>query len=64
FDFAMSGNPFADVNEMEGFPVKTRSFRGNALEAESVVKSATEKDIEDAAFEAPAGYERRTIGNG
>ncbi|MGH8496246.1 MAG: hypothetical protein ACREVN_08925, partial [Gammaproteobacteria bacterium] len=42
FDFAMSGNPFADVNEMEGFPVKTRSFRGNALEAESVVKSATE----------------------
>lgn len=62
FDFAMTGNPFADVGEMEGFPVKTRSFRGNALEAESVVKSATARNIEDSAFEAPAGYERRSIG--
>lgn len=64
FDFAMSGNPFADIDEMDGFPVKTRSFRGNALEAESVVKSATEKSIDAAAFEAPAGYDKRSIGAG
>lgn len=62
FDFAMSGNPFADIGEMDGFPVKTRSFLGNALEAETVVKSAKAKTIDASVFEAPAGYDRRSIG--
>ncbi|MBA3562633.1 MAG: hypothetical protein H0W33_01200 [Gammaproteobacteria bacterium] len=61
FDFAMSGNPFADVGKMDGFPVKTRSFRDNALEAETVVKSAKAKSIDPSVFEAPAGYDRRSI---
>lgn len=61
FDFTASGNPFADVGEMKGLPVKTRIFRGNELESETVVKAAAEKDLGPDLFAPPAGYERRSI---
>ena len=62
FDFEMTGNPFADVRNMDGLPVKTRTFRGNELESETVIMSATETAIGPKPFQPPEGYERRSIG--
>ncbi|CAN5137212.1 hypothetical protein BH24PSE2_BH24PSE2_04520 [soil metagenome] len=61
FESAVTGNPLADISDMNGFPVKARSFRGKALESETVLKSAKAKPVADAVFEAPQGYERRSI---
>lgn len=62
FDFAVSGNPFADVGDMKGLPVKTRTFRGNELESETVIITATETALGPKPFQPPEGYERRGIG--
>lgn len=50
-------------DEIDGFPVVTRSFgSGGGLENEAVLKSSTKRDLDAAEFEAPTGYVRRSMG--
>jgi len=48
--------------EIGGFPVVTRDFKGGELESESVLQSVTQRDLDPADFEPPAGYKRRSMG--
>lgn len=60
---AMGDNPFSRMKEIGGFPVLTRELSdGGSLESESVLRSATRRDVDPAEFEPPAGYKRRSMG--
>lgn len=57
------GDPiFEHMEEIDGFPVVTRSFEGGELDSETVLQSVTERDLDPDAFEPPKGYRLRTMG--
>lgn len=60
--FGAGKNPIEDFTGAGGFPVVTRSFEGGELESETVLESATERDLDPDAFEPPKGYRLRTMG--
>ncbi|MEE8525827.1 MAG: hypothetical protein V3T72_17975 [Thermoanaerobaculia bacterium] len=60
--FDAGKNPIEDFTRVGGFPVVTRSFEGGELESETVLESATERDLDPDAFEPPKGYRLRTMG--
>ena len=61
FGGAVSENPFVGLEELEGFPVVTRSFEDNQLENESQLRSARRRTLDPAELEPPAGYKRRSM---
>lgn len=60
--FDPAENPIESYFKVDGFPVVTRSFEGGELESETVLESATERDLDPDAFEPPKGYRLRTMG--
>ncbi|MDH3402518.1 MAG: DUF4412 domain-containing protein [Acidobacteriota bacterium] len=59
---AQDGGIFADMKEIDGFPVVTSGFGGDgSLEDESALRSARRQAIDPAEFEPPAGYKRRSM---
>lgn len=55
-------NPFAQMDQLGGFPVLTRELDGDGgLESEATLRSATERDLDPSAFEPPKGYRRRSV---
>ncbi|MEM7501947.1 MAG: DUF4412 domain-containing protein [Pseudomonadota bacterium] len=60
----MSGDMFAHMQEMDGFPVRTRSYDDTgSLENETVILSSEESTLDAAVFAAPEGYRQQTMGN-
>jgi outer membrane lipoprotein-sorting protein len=54
----MIDNPYNKLDELEGFPVRVRTFdRSGKMEHETVMKSITRKDVGAATFSIPEGYE-------
>lgn len=60
----MSGDMFAHMQEMDGFPVRTRSYDDvGSLVDETVILSTEEASLDAAIFGPPAGYRQQTMGN-
>jgi len=58
-------NPFAEMDELGGFPVLTRGFGENGeLEDESTLKSSKRQRLDPSEFEPPSGYKRRSMFSG
>jgi hypothetical protein len=56
-------NSFEHLKALGGYPVVTREFDENGtLETETVLKSATRKELAPADFQPPAGYAKQTMG--
>ena len=59
----VSANWFGQLDEMDGLPVRTKSYdRYGALEGVSNFKSSEEKDIDPAEFLPPPGYRKQQMG--
>ena len=52
---------YRHFQELDGFPVVTRSFSGDELTDESLLRSSTRRTLDPADFEPPAGYKRRSM---
>ncbi len=60
----MSGDMFAHMQEMDGFPVRTRSYDDmGSLVDETVILSTEESSLDAAVFAAPADYRQQIMGN-
>lgn len=56
------GGIFADMKEIDGFPVVTSGFgEDGSLEDESGLRSAKRRTLDPAEFEPPSGYKRRSM---
>ena len=53
--------PFYDMDEIDGFPVRVRTFDGGRLDSESILKSVTRKDLEESLFSVPEGYKVKSL---
>ena len=54
----MVDSPFQTLNEIEGFPVLTRSFKNGQAVTEVLLKSAIRQSLSDDLFSAPADYRK------
>lgn len=62
---AQMGSEFDNMKEMNGLPVESKEFGdGGTLTGESRLKSASRRTIDEAEFEAPAGYKKQEMGRG
>ena len=59
--FELGESPFADLQAMNGFPVRTRNFRDGKLLSETRVVALNKKTFESDSFKAPAGYEKKVM---
>lgn len=57
----MNDNPFAQMEEMGGFPVLSRQFSNGEATQESMLSSIDEQNIDASAFSAPEGYQKRDM---
>ena len=55
------GNPFAYMNEIDGFPVYGKNFENGRAIQESTLSSITEQDLDINLFKAPDGYTQQNI---
>ncbi len=56
-------NMFAEMKEIDGFPIVSRGFDDDgSLEEESTLRSATRRTLDPTEFEPPAGYKRQSMG--
>ena len=60
--FKLPESPFAEIDQMAGFPVSTKSFDNGRLSDETTLRSSRRQAIDPAAFEPPPGYKRQTMG--
>ena len=58
---AMINTPFHDLNEVNGFPVRVRSYEGGRLASENSLKSIAGKDLEAGMFDVPEGYKVKKL---
>ncbi len=62
---AMSGNLFASIKELGGFPVASRDYAADGtIESESALRSSKRRRIDPASFEPPAGYKLQAMFEG
>lgn len=54
-------NPFSYLKEMDGYPVLSRQFSNGVATNETILKSITEKDIDQSIFNAPEGYTKQEM---
>ena len=52
----MLDTPFNDMNDIEGFPVRVRTYSDGRIVSESTLKSIKREDLDAALFTAPDGY--------
>jgi hypothetical protein len=57
-------NPIELFEKVDGFPVITREMTDGKVDSESILKSATEADVDPASFKPPAGYKPKKMGSG
>ncbi len=57
----MNSNPFAMLDEIDGFPVLTRSFDKGAASEESRLNSIVRTALDPAVFEPPSGYRKKSM---
>ncbi len=55
-------NPFDAFDNIDGFPVITRSFSAGRPESETSLREVRNETIDPAEFEVPVGYKRQTMG--
>ena len=60
--FVLPESPFAEIEQMNGFPVSTKSFHNGRLSDEMRLRSSKRQSIDPAEFEPPAGYKRQVMG--
>ncbi len=60
--FKLPESPFAEIDQMDGFPVSTKSFDNGRLSNETTLRSSRRQTLDPAAFEPPSGYKRQTMG--
>ncbi len=53
---SLADSPFQTLNDIEGFPVLTRSFENGQAVTEVLLKSAIRQSLSDDLFSAPADY--------
>jgi len=58
---AMINTPFHDLNQVNGFPVRVRSYEGGRLASEHRLKSIAGKDLEASMFDVPEGYKVKKL---
>ena len=62
---AGANNPFANLANLDGFPVLTHEFSADGeLKSETLFRSARRQTIDPDAFEPPSGYKRQEIFSG
>jgi hypothetical protein len=52
----MLKTPLLDMQEVEGFPVRVRSFDNGEVSSETTLKSVVSEELEASVFAAPEGY--------
>jgi hypothetical protein len=57
----MRNNPFDVMTQVEGFPVRTRTYINGSLQQELVLSSAETRDLPASLFEVPAGLTERDL---
>lgn len=58
----MIETPFNEIDELGGFPIRTRTFDGRGrVERETLLTSITRKDVEPGTFDIPKGYKIKSI---
>jgi len=59
---AMIASPYNEIDELEGFPVRVRTFNDKGeIVRESTLTSIKRQDIEEAVFEIPKGYKVKDL---
>lgn len=64
FSAGMMRNPYRDLAQMNGFPVKTVYYKNGRVTRATVLKAVRERNVAATEFEPPAGYRKRTFGGG
>ena len=59
---SLSESSFSEIDELNGFPISTRSFSNGCLTNESTFQSSRREAIDPAECEPPSGYKRQTMG--
>jgi len=57
----MIDNPLHDLNEVGGFPVRTRAFGNGQLIRETTLESVERQDLGDDVFSIPEGYKVQSL---
>jgi hypothetical protein len=57
----MRNNPFDAMTQVEGFPVRTRTYINGSLQQDLVLSSAETRDLPASLFEVPAGLTERDL---
>ncbi len=52
----MANSPFQILDEIDGFPVMTRQFQNGQPTHETLLNSATQRDLSDDLFTVPSGF--------
>lgn len=58
---AVIDTPYQMLNEVNGFPVRVRSFEGGLLASENSLKSIAGKELDAALFDVPDDYEVKNL---
>lgn len=59
----MFSTPFSELNEVNGMPIRVRSYERGRLANESTLKSIVSKDLEAGMFDVPDGYTVNNLGD-
>ena len=54
-------NPFAEMDKMDGFPIRSRQFTDGKPTGESTLESLTRSEVPPATFQPPKGYARQDL---
>jgi hypothetical protein len=57
----MVDTPFYDMDEIGGFPVRTRMFANGRVTDESILKSMVGKNLDESVFAIPKGYKVKNL---
>jgi hypothetical protein len=57
----MIDTPFNDMNELDGFPVRVRTYRKGKLASETTLKSVNRQDLADDVFAVPDKYKVKNL---
>ena len=55
----MANNPMGLMDQIQGFPVRTRDIVNGQLRAETTLDAVVERDLDDTLFDIPVGYKRQ-----
>lgn len=56
---SMADNPMGLMDQIQGFPVRTRDFADGELRSETTLDAVVERDLDETLFDIPDGYKRQ-----